>query len=339
MKNGILCVLIAVVSCFIGVAIGHRIRIRTDGRQVEHKVPDHQPNSKPNLRSEGLPAKESGPVSPSPTAPQVESDATDNSSPRLKVIDLLRGVLSEDKVFWALRNAVLQDPLAQKGILEELMTTADPHVMEAARECLYGLKDPELARRIVDSVSGEMNADRKASLAFVMSMNLHFDFVRSSYEAILGSSDARLVESAIGRMCIQNVDAYRDFTMRVIPRLRELSVQGETPALREAATSALMGDQSQEGVSFLEDRLLNDPDPRIQSRALYALPIAYGMDSRKLPDQIRPWITVAFDVNRSDEIRRFAADRILMVTSDIRFTGLITDEQRATLKRMIHKSP
>jgi hypothetical protein len=328
----VLSVLIAgLLSGLLGFAIGQRTRVRPEGEQANRRTNPQEGTLEGKDRNEASQPRESHVES---AAPKPLSEET---APRRKVLALLREVLSEEKQFWALRNAVLQDPETQSRVFDELMGTDDVRVLEAARECLWGLKDPELARRVVDSFQAEANSDRKAALAFVMSMNLNYDFVRSSYESILAGTDARLLESAIGRMCVQNVNGHHEFTTRLIPRLRELVISGATPSLRGAATSALMGDESPEGVAFLVDQTLNDPDPELQKRAMYALPIAYGADSRKLAEQIRPLITVAFDSDRSEEMRRFAADRILHVTLDLRHQALITEDQRAILKKLAQK--
>ncbi|HTF58244.1 MAG TPA: HEAT repeat domain-containing protein, partial [Planctomycetota bacterium] len=236
----------------------------------------------------------------------------------------------------SLRNLATTDPQAQRRIFDVFMATNDPEMLEAAKECLYSLKDADLLQKIADSMSSETNPDRRAALAFVLGMNLDSDIIRPLFEAILAGNDTRLQESALSRMCVQNVQRYAEFSARLVPQLRQMVMTGATPEVRARAATALRGDQSKEGVEFLIDRMNRDPDPNVQMKAMVALPVTYSSGGPHSEEQIRALLAVATDESRSAQMRRWAADRVLMQTS-IRNKELVTEEQRAVLKAFAEK--
>jgi len=274
----------------------------------------------------------------STSAPQVKSETRAESvvSSKRKLIDLLSSLLPEDKHYNALRNVATSDPAIQKRVLEEMMSTKDASMLDAAKECLWGIKDPALVQQLIDSYTGETWHERRAALASVIGMNLENESLRPHFEAILSGSDAKLQASALERTCVQMVDREREFASRLAVQLRQLVTGGATPEVRASAAAALRGDGSKEGVDFLIDRMLRDSDPNVQMKAMVALPVTYSGGGLNEKEQFQGMLLVAQDETRSYKMRRWAADRVLMGT--YRYKDLVTEEQKELMMKLADKT-
>jgi hypothetical protein len=250
---------------------------------------------------------------------------------------MIGSLLSEEKYYYAMTNAAANDPEVQKRMIEELLTTRDPKMLEAIRMTLYRVKDPAHMQQVLDAFAGEPWAERREALAWVIGANLESESARTLFTSILSAgTDERLQESALGWMTIQGVERNSEFAVRMTSRLRELVRGTGAPALRVAAARALRGDLSQEGVDFLIDRMLNDSDPQVRHEAMVALPVTWTHGGPHEEVQFRNLIQVALDESRPEKTRRWAADRALMST--IRYRDLMTEDQRALMMNLAGKT-
>jgi hypothetical protein len=122
---------------------------------------------------------------------------------------------------------------------------------------------------------------------------------------------------------------------RLLPRLRELGLQGVTPDLRIRAVGALLGDVSDEGTRFLLDRMVNDADPALQLKALQVLPINWMSPVPLLDEHLTGLWSVVNDGSRSASIRGWAAESILYASVSLRRP--VTPEQRVLLEGLKNK--
>ena len=342
MKTLVLTGLIAAsLAGVVGFAVGRRSADRPrDARPAAPPAPAPSTPGPaiPNALAPAPPAPAASTENPerAPAAPKTETPVPERVPARRRLIELLSSNLADDKLFYAVRNAAMSDPALQKKIFEELMSTQDAEMLNLAKDCFYGIKDPGLMQQILDAFAAESWPERKAALAHVIGSNLDSESARTVLESILAGSDPMLLESALARTSVQGTERHGEFATRLTSRLRDLVTNGGTSAVRAAAARSLRGDRSQDGIAFLVDRMLNDPDPEVQMQAMIALPITYSSGGFDVATQVRPLLAIVFDEKRPEKMRRWAADRALM--GSFQQKDLITDEQREILKKLAERS-
>jgi hypothetical protein len=252
---------------------------------------------------------------------------------RKRLLDLLLPLPTEETMERALWYAFKWDPKARRRLLDLVMSTEDPVLFDYCKGFFVPCREADLLAEVVSAYSSESNPDRRDMLAFILGGNFEYPSVQPLVEDAMRGSNSRVLEQVLQEITLLKIGADKDLSARTAGRLRDLSMGGTNRGIRLAATKALVGDFTEEGIRFLIDRLMNDADPAIQLAALESIPNVQVTRLPLAPERQAAFWNVAQDGHRDARLRLLASKQLLNAADEGKM--IITDDQRRILESLV----